>query len=38
MESIDDQFLMTLVMAGVNEFDPSTNKRFVRPAVQHFGN
>lgn len=37
MESLDDRFLMPLVMGGVNEVDPSYNKRFVRPAVQHFG-
>ena len=37
MESLHDQFLMPLVMAGVNEVDPSSNKRFIQPAVQHFG-
>lgn len=38
MEMRDDRFLMPLVMAGVNEVNPSLNRRFIQPAVQHFGN
>ncbi|NQT40564.1 MAG: hypothetical protein HQ581_23935 [Planctomycetes bacterium] len=35
--SLDERFLTILVTAGVNEIDPSNNKRFILPAVQHFG-
>ena len=35
--SLDERFFPALLAAGVNEVDPSGNKRFIQPAVQHFG-
>lgn len=37
MKSLDERFLMALVMGGVKEPDPSFNKQFIEPAVTRFG-
>ncbi len=37
-EKIGEDFFQPLIRAGVYEVDPSLNRRFIEPAVKHFGN